>query len=517
VSKPADLAGKTEAAETPASVERDEQTRRTALPDDWEQLWGHPSQDPARIDWARLRKRSREAAEEIVLRDEKETFGALVGSGELREQPVHRWFSYKEGFSPELLATVIEALELDDDLCVVDAFGGVGTTAVSGLLHPKVQQVRSVEYSPFARFVGQTKLQWPDLDPVALRKLMVRALAYDTGRKVSVPELAAFHNRKIFSPQRIRELLRARDHIRELPGVDQPERDFFLLGLAAVAEDLSGATKDGRALRIKGHRKRRASSLAATPPELKAHGTVARALAGQWTAMLADLDTLASRHGETDGKLVLHMPGDARDLSQVHLDDDEQALPDGWADLALFSPPYMNCIDYTEVYKIELWLLEHICSQKQFRETRLGTLRSHPSVRFKERDYFDGVDGVAVELVEHIADWMGEHGGRPEVAPVVRQYFEDMLQVWREQHRILRSRASAVCVVANSTFSRRGVNEHGERHELWRVPLLTDVLLAHLALTAGFESVEIWEARELRPRNVQGGKARESLVVAHKR
>jgi hypothetical protein len=102
------------------------------------------------------------------------------------------------------------------------------------------------------------------------------------------------------------------------------------------------------------------------------------------------------------------------------------------------------------------------------------------------------------------------------VAPVTKQYFEDMLQVWREQHRILEAGAHSVCVVANSTFSRRDRGEDNVRKELWRVPLLTDVLLAHLALAAGFESVEIWEARELRPRNIQGGRARESLVVAHK-
>jgi hypothetical protein len=176
----------------------------------------------------------------------------------------------------------------------------------------------------------------------------------------------------------------------------------------------------------------------------------------------------------------------------------------------------MNCIDYTEVYKVELWLLEFICSQQQFRDTRLGTLRSHPSVRFAERHYFENLQGTAVELVCGIADWVGEHGARPEVAPVIRQYFEDMTQVWREQHRALRSGASSVCVVANSTFSKRDIDEDGKRQELWRLPLLTDVLLAHLALAAGFARVEIWEARELRPRNVRAGRARESLVVAHK-
>jgi hypothetical protein len=112
---------------------------------------------------------------------------------------------------------------------------------------------------------------------------------------------------------------------------------------------------------------------------------------------------------------------------------------------------------------------------------------------------------------------MNDRGARPEVGPVVRQYFEDMLQVWREQLRILSPDSAAVCVVANSTFSRREGAIDGVRRERWRLPVLTDVILAHLALAAGFDSVEIWQARELRPRNVRGGRARESLVVAYKR
>jgi hypothetical protein len=52
--------------------------------------------------------------------------------------------------------------------------------------------------------------------------------------------------------------------------------------------------------------------------------------------------------------------------------------------------------------------------------------------------------------------------------------------------------------------------------ESWRVPLLTDVLLARLAELAGFTRVELWNARTLRPRNVRSGTAREALVVAFK-
>ena len=34
----------------------------------------------------------------------------------------------------------------------------------------------------------------------------------------------------------------------------------------------------------------------------------------------------------------------------------------------LLLPPYLNCIDYSEVYKLELWLMGFVSDQKRFRE-----------------------------------------------------------------------------------------------------------------------------------------------------
>ena len=65
------------------------------------------------------------------------------------------------------------------------------------------------------------------------------------------------------------------------------ERNFFLLGLGAVIEDLSKVMKDGRALRVRGERKRRRSSLAEGDPP---NGTsrVRWFLRRQWTEMIDD-------------------------------------------------------------------------------------------------------------------------------------------------------------------------------------------------------------------------------------
>lgn len=98
---------------------------------------------------------------------------------------------------------------------------------------------------------------------------------------------------------------------------------------------------------------------------------------------------------------------------------------------------------------------------------------------------------------------------------MIRNYFGDMVRVLEEQYRILEPGGHAVLIVGNSTFSRR--DPGGEaRAEQWRIPILTDVILARIGETVGYVSPEIWTARELRARNVTSGTARESLVVLRK-
>jgi len=232
--------------------------------------------------------------------------------------------------------------------------------------------------------------------------------------------------------------------------------------------------------------------------------------------MVQDLKEVAVRREQAELTAVHHLSGDARNLIDVKFDAGTAGFPEGWADLSVFSPPYLNCIDYTELYKLELWLMEHVVDQQGFRKTRLGTLRSHPSIQFPQTQYFGDRKGKVIELIEGLAKWMTDYSRRASTGTIVKQYFEDMFLVFQEQLRLLRPGAAAVCVVANSTFSRREKDKEGRWQEMWRLPILTDVILGHLALLAGFESVEILSARDLRPRNIKNGYARESLVVAKK-
>jgi SAM-dependent methyltransferase len=290
---------------------------------------------------------------------------------------------------------------------------------------------------------------------------------------------------------------------------------ILLLGLAAIIEDVSGAAKDGRALRILRGRAKRKKALQPQHGAVIGEG-VREVLLNQWLAMAEDLDQLSEFRRTAVTRSDRHLRGDARDLAGVDRRGlRRHPLPENSAGLCVYSPPYLNCIDYTEVYKLELWLMGFVGDQRQFREVRLGTLRSHPSIRFPDRGYFDGLDHPVIEAVKDIETVLDEELAKPGMGAMVRGYFEDMLRVLREQHRILEPGGHAVCVVANSTFSRRSRHDE-DWAEHWRLPVLTDVILARMASLAGFEHVEIWEARDLQPRNVRSGVARESLVVARK-
>ena len=482
------------------------------LPADWDAAWGDPSPF-LRRQVAEIRREFERLAAPISHVDRTARYGALVGSADLRSSPIHRWYFYKEAFSPRLPALLRRDLNIVDPE-VADVFGGVATTALALLGADGVERIRSIEFSPFAQFVGATKLAWPRLHPARLRRLLPVLTNYGIDYSLPYPALAAFDNPEIFSDAALASLVSAREHIRATE-MRQIERDFFTLGLAAVIETASGVKKDGRALRILRGRSRANPSLSPRETIEKGKDAVRHLLTCHWVAMIEDLEDIGACRSHAHGTEAIHVRGDARDLGLVKRSPRRMLFDAGSVGWSCFSPPYLNCIDYTEVYKLELWLLEFVTSQHEFRELRLGTLRSHPSVMFPERAYLAGVSDDAADLIASVTDFVERHGMRPSEARMIPGYFDDMYRVLTQQMWLLKPGGWVSLVVGNSTFARRMTGADG-RLELWRMPILTDVLLAHLARLAGFEQITVFAARHLRPRNVQAASARESIVVARK-
>jgi len=318
----------------------------------------------------------------------------------------------------------------------------------------------SVEYSPLAHLVGNVKLRWSELSPGRLRRRASDLARYTTSKSARPPALAAFANPEIFDVRVLHGLLSAREAIRAAR-LSSLERAFFLLGLAAVVEDLSGAMKDGRALRILRGRARRRTSLARLDHAGRGGEAVRRALEQQWAEMISDLEALAV-HRAGPRVATSHIRGDARELAALQLPGGSDAFPPGGVGLFAYSPPYLNCIDYSEIYKLELWLLELVRDQTEFRDLRLGTLRSHPRStpraggiwRRSPRRRSPRTSSASASFIER-------HHVRAGIGRIVRDYFDDMFRALSEQCAALEPGGFAVCVVGNSTFSRRETTRAG--------------------------------------------------------
>ena len=250
----------------------------------------------------------------------------------------HSWFHFKEGFSRRLLPTLLQELNVPkgQDVALLDPFAGVGTTLLSAQLARTGGwrlQATGVERNPFLLFVADAKLDWERYDPGRVRSLMRRVLSGGADRfQEALPEYSTLRNRRVYHPLRLRALLGYRDKILRVAG-DLPERKFLLLGFASILESVSGVRKDGRALRFVARKN------GPTPRD---------ALREKWNRMLETLELMHARHAVVNPACVIE--GDARHLEALGT----AAAAD--VDLIEYSPPYLNNIDYTEVYKIEYWI-----------------------------------------------------------------------------------------------------------------------------------------------------------------
>jgi DNA modification methylase len=169
---------------------------------------------------------------------------------------------------------------------------------------------------------------------------------------------------------------------------------------------------------------------------------------------------------------------------EVYLGDARSTgLPDKSEDMIVTSPPYLNNIDYSKVYGLELSLFA--MSKAAAEEVRLRSVRS-----------FIGRKMRVVRMPPEV----GEIGER---IPIIGTYFSDMEGAIKEMHRVLVDNGAAYVNVSNSVIH--------ETH------VLVDEIFGEMAQRVGFSDVEIVVGAEriadVRPAKV---KTRESVVIMRK-
>ncbi|MBI5046139.1 hypothetical protein HZC07_00195, partial [Candidatus Micrarchaeota archaeon] len=173
---------------------------------------------------------------------------------------------------------------------------------------------------------------------------------------------------------------------------------------------------------------------------------------------------------------------------EVYLGD-ARAVPleDQSCDLIITSPPYLNNIDYSKIYGLELSLLNMDKTEAEVMRNR--AIRSFITKKINKPNESD-------EMPPEV----GEIGSR---IPIIGTYFKDMELAIKEMHRILRSGGTANVIVSNSVIH--------ETH------VLVDEVFAEMAERIGFKEIEIivgaQRIADVKPHKV---KTRESIVVMRK-
>jgi hypothetical protein len=293
--------------------------------------------------------------------------------------------------------------------------------------------------------------------------------------KPSLPALSTFANEKYIAKSDLRRILDLRDKV-QIAAHRRPEVRALLLGLASGAERVFNLRKDGRALRFVLRDR---------------ETTVDEEIERSWAEIAEDLQ-LGLEWAGTPAEIIR---GDGRRVDRVF---GQRSF-----DVILFSPPYLNNIDYTEVYKLEQWLLGFLKSPKQMVAQRRRTFQSHPSCLFpefpdaKHADTIELLGKPFMRLVQYAAE------GEPWRERLFAGYFADMHRTLQSCYRLLKPGGRIFLVVGNSV--------HGDSDR--PIPVATDLWVGALARKIGLAVDAILVGREMPRRRIDWNGLRESILV----
>jgi len=338
-----------------------------------------------------------------------------------KDLPVYNWFKYKEGFSRELVVRLFREFGLVKRDIVFDPFVGSGTTLLAGKefgLHGV-----GIDMLPISVFVAQTKLtDWEDLDLLWQSAQRLLTTPFRQPRSAFAADVRIIN--LAFAKETQRELLFFKE---EIEAFESPVREFLLLGLLSILEDVSATSKDGQFLRL---------VQKSIPP-------VREALRSMLAKMIGDLLDLRL-FGPMARARTFVRQGDAR----------EMCLPkryEGRVSAIITSPPYLNRYDYSRTYALELCLLT-VKSHRDMVNIRHSLLRSHVESRQHQ-----GKEIAMPALDEVLREVRSKPLNNERLPIMIQGYFEDMNLVIRNLAAYLKPGGRVALVVANAQFAGESV------------------------------------------------------------
>ena len=336
-----------------------------------------------------------------------------------REAPIHRWVSFTEGFSAQLVARELDRARRR--LHVFDPFGGTGTTPLVAV--QLGHRASWTEVNPYLTEVAQTKLAAASA-PSALRERTIQAICdLVKSGPAAVPSqhplLEINARRDFFQSDSLQELL---GWVARFDGANDALARS--LGRAAVGSAAVPASNMKRAVDL---RRRTAAELQKPRP------VVTTLVRDRLERMVSDLlESLpAQGSGEWTGS-------DARSLDQVVSN----------IDLVVTSPPYLNGTNYFRNTKLELLLLGLIQDERDLAGLRTAAVTA--GINNVSRRIGEPVTPVPAQEVAAALDGVAYDQRIPKM---VRAYFADMGAILSALRRAMSDGGHLVLDIGDSKFA----------------------------------------------------------------
>lgn len=395
--------------------------------------------------------------------------------------PRHRWYYYKEGFSPELVNKVIDELSLTEDSLVVDPFNGSGTVTLTCA----IRGVRSlgIEVNPFTAFIAKTKAQ--NADSRQLLNHSENLLAFIKENLYESPRIgySTFTEREgldkwLFNIDVVNAYETGIQYLQQ--NTEGAVTDILKLSMISALMSNANARRDGKCLKYKAHWKDNKCN----------KESFLQSLADRVKCCVEDVkSTLIS-------VAPLIVCQDARTGIE------EQVLEP--FKLCITSPPYLNTFDYTDIYRPELIMGGFVENNEALYRLRMETVRSHIQAKWAAPEglqFGRELNKVLKHLNDH-ADMLMN----PRIPQMVQAYFEDMFTVLKSLYNKAERGSQVWYVVSTSSYA--------------GIEIPVDIIIGRIGKSVGFKLRSINELRKIRKRKTRySGNVvflRESLIILSK-
>ena len=403
---------------------------------------------------------------------------------------VHRWYPFVEGYSKEFIEDILNELPFVPQ-CALEPFCGSGTTPVE--LQNHSVKCYSFEVSPFMHLLAKVKLEraYDEILFGQYRQKVADALASPENSIRSVEPIPFgdtivrregmkkwnFHDTTLDGLLDVRHAIRTKVD-------DSRYKNLFTIALASIIMQTSNMFRNGKCLSYK----------KGWESKICGREEVHQLFLDRLDTVIAeDIHHISTQHPSVCNSEICFI-GDVRKNIEI--------VPDNALDLIITSPPYLNSRDYTDIYMLELKVLQLVNSHEELRTLRQSTIRSHVQVTYSDIEPIDN-PRLQMSLKEmresNVKSW------NHDIIRMICGYFEDMQSLFSAFADKMRKGGVIYFNVANSAY--------------FGVEVPVDYIICDIAENSGFTVREIRIARDIKTSPQQSGmigKLRECVLVIDK-